>query len=137
MRQSHMLLSGALLALTLFMAWEVRLSPDERTELVLFDQYGHVASGTKFGVTVGMTWSAADSAVRQLFTPGYVNCETETRGQTPYGGRAFCKAPPQSGFAKVSYRDQSWRNGVITLTFDDGRVTTIGWHYPGPFYIYI
>jgi hypothetical protein len=103
--------------------------------MVLHNQYGRATSGTKFGVTVGMLWLPADGAVRRHFAPGYVLCLTGTPEQLHRGGGASCETPPLSGFAEVSYRDRTWRNGVITLTVNDGRVTEIAWHYPGPFYI--
>lgn len=108
---------------------------EERTQLVFHDQYGEATTGAKFGVSIGSPWSRADATVRGLFAPVYVLCQTGTEEDFARGGGAACATPPSSGLARVSYRDGSWRNGVITLKVSNGRVAGIVWHYPGPFYM--
>ncbi len=108
---------------------------EERTRLVFHDQYGEVTAGAKFGVAIGDPWPKADRAIRQLFEPGFVLCIEGTEELFMRGGGKFCEVPPAKGLAQVSYRDETWRNGVITLTIFNGRVIKINWHYPGPFYV--
>jgi len=108
---------------------------EERTHLVFHDQYGEITGGSKFGVAIGDAWPNADRAIRRLFDPGYVNCIEGTEELFMRGGGKFCEVPPARGLASVSYRDETWRNGVITLTVSEGRVVKITWHYPGPFYV--
>ena len=55
--------------------------------------------------------------------------------QLARGGGLSSDEPILTGYARVSYRDGSWRNGVVTLELQDGRVTELAWHYSGPFYI--
>lgn len=123
----------ALAGVAAAVGWRLALK-DERTQLVLGDQYGVVTSGTRLGVRIGDPWRKADATLRSQFEPEYVLWQAgETHGAG--GGFTFPGGPVLTGKAEVSYRDRSWRNGVVTLGLSDGRVVSIAWHYPGPFYI--
>ncbi len=135
MRRYTLFLTGLLAVLFGALFWFGFEPTDERTQLVLRNSYGQVTSGTKLGVTIGEPWSRADATIRSLFTPANVLWQTGSYVGEGGQGVQLGRTPVLSGESRVSYRDRSWRNGVVTLDLVDGRVVRIIWHYPGPFYI--
>jgi hypothetical protein len=99
---------------------------DARARLMLERPRGHITSGSVLGVEVGATERSADAAIRRLFTPSYVLRD---------GADGLSRLPLPPGDAVVSYRDKSWRNGVVSLLLKDGRVIAVAWSYSGPLYI--
>ena len=135
MRRYTLLIAGWLAALLAVIFWFGFRPNDERTQLVLRDSYGRVTSGTKLGVTVGEPWGQADATIRSFFEPRYVLWQTGKHRNDGGDGVRISDTPILTGQSQVSYRDSSWRDGVVTLGLTDGRVVEITWHYPGPFYI--
>jgi len=134
-RRSRLPLAFAVIGGLIVAAALVATANDERAKLVVGDSYGRITSGSKLGVSVGERWETADSTIRHLFQPSYVLWEpsyVRRNGRIVESSRG---KPVLQGVASVSYRDPSWRNGVVTLDLIDGRVVRITWHYPGPFYI--
>jgi len=134
MRRYTLGLCTVLLALLLSIFWWGFRPYDERTQLVFNQNYGTITSGTKLGVRVGGTWEDADNAIRRQFRPDNVLWQSGVCMGDGSDGE-FSRTPVLLGRATVSYRDRSWQNGVITLCLQDGVVSSVAWHYPGPFYI--
>jgi hypothetical protein len=121
---------ATLLAVGIVLAWFVVKPADERTQLVFRESHGAIAQGTRLGVAVGQTWNDADVGIRRQFKPSSVICYQ----QVGESGTQFLRAPLLHGVSYVSYRDDSWRNGVVLLEFHNGRVARISWNY-APFAI--
>lgn len=117
------------------LVWAVSTSYDEPTKLYFDEPHGEVSAGGKLGVNVGDPWSRADRALRARFTPDYVLWQQGRYVDQGGTGVRLADDPILTGQAEVSYRDRSWRNGVVTLILRDGRVVAINWQYSGPFYI--
>jgi hypothetical protein len=118
-----------------FAAWWLWWPHEARTAKVLLDQYGQTTSGAEFDVAIGGAWRDADRVLRARFRPKYVLVVTGPEQEVARGGGVSGRAPTLRGFEKVSYRDGSWRNGLITLELQDGVVRRVIWHYPGPLFI--
>jgi hypothetical protein len=131
--RARVLRIGAALLVLVGLVWFIGPT-DERTALVIGEQYGTISAGTKLGVTIGDPWPAADAALRRSFTPAYVQWLTGRHPQQGGNGVTLSDTPILVGDAEASYRDRSWRNGVVTLAVRDGVVMSLSWHYPGPFY---
>jgi hypothetical protein len=82
-----------------------------------------------------MAWRDADEVVRSQFDPTYVLWWVGTEEEKARGAGTVAQSPVLSGPSQVSYRDKSWRNGVITLHLNDGVATEVSWWFGGPFYI--
>lgn len=120
------------LALGLICAGWFDLWPhDERTSAALQNSAGTIDFGRRFGVKVGDGWKRADEEVRSQFTPGYVLWTTP---RPPPAYEQPVDGPVLVGDANVTYRDRSWRNGLITLKLHDGHVVQVTWTY-SPFYV--
>ena len=120
-------LALAVLATGWFYLWP----HDERTTAALHNSSGEITSGRRFGVSVGDSWARADQEIHSQFTPDYVLWETPS---PPPAYSQTADRPVLVGDASVTYRDQSWRNGFVTLTLRDGRVRQVIWSY-SPLYI--
>ena len=132
MKRRYVFLALAAMAAIAFVwSWQPTSEP---TELYRHQRRGSITHGSQLGATVGAEWQAADQALRSRFRPSYVLWQSGPPEQIRRGG-GLSDGPVLRGYAEVSYRDQSWRNGVVTLELMEGRVTKISWHYSGPFYI--
>lgn len=141
MRRYVWFLAIALIALLAAIFWFEVKPTDERTQLLMNQGTGTITEGTRLGVTVGDSWNEADAALRGLFTPDYVLWQGFQHPPDGVGSAVIRHpvtvghSPILVGDAEVSYRDRSWRNGVVTLRLADGVVTAVEWGYGGPFYI--
>jgi hypothetical protein len=111
MQRYMLFLAAVLVALLLAIFWFGFEPNDERTQLVLHNSAGTIASGTKLGVRIGEPWAEADGEIRARFAPASVlwtHGRMVTDGGTGvYGG----SVPVVVGEAQVSYKDDSWRSG--------------------------
>ncbi|WP_162938909.1 hypothetical protein [Brevundimonas naejangsanensis] len=123
---------GALTLLVLGLVTWVRFGPlDERTAIVFRDSHGSIVAGEKFGVRIGDSWQEANRELRQHpgITPGF-----HYAGWSEVGPKTIDEGI-LVGETMTTYRDTSWRNGVILLKLRDGKVAGIQWNYVGPLYI--
>jgi hypothetical protein len=104
---------------------------DERTFAALHSSSGEITKGRRFQVEVGDNWRLADHEIRSQFQPDYILWETPS--PTPAYSQP-ADSPVLIGDATVTYRDRSWRNGLVMLSLHDGRVIKIHWDY-SPLYI--
>lgn len=135
MRRHRTILAIALAAL-IAGVWFAIDPMDERTQLLFSENRGTATQGTKLSITVGETWGDADVVIRSLFAPGYSPL-WETKKDVTAGGSDNWRGasdPVLTGEARVSYRDRTWRNGVVVLDLNNGLVTAVHWNYVGPFY---
>jgi hypothetical protein len=116
-------------------AWWLWWPHEARTAKVLLDQYGAANSGAEFDVSIGQAWKDADRVLKARFQPKYVLVVSGPEEEVSRGGGTSGSSPTLRGFEKISYRDGSWRNGLITLELQDGIVRRVVWHYPGPMFI--
>ena len=116
-------------------AWVAWWPHSDLTRAGLHTEVGELSSGSRFGLRPGMAWRDADEVVRSQFKPAYVLWWVGTEEEKARGAGKVSQSPVLSGPSQVSYRDKSWRNGVITLYLNDGVVTEVGWWFGGPFYI--
>ncbi len=124
--------AACVLALAVLAAGWIYFWPhDERTTAALSNSSGKITAGRRFQVSVGDTWLRADQEIRSQFSPDYVLWETPS---PPPADSQTADSPVLAGSATVTYRDRSWRNGLITLTLHDGRVSQVMWNY-SPLYI--
>jgi len=105
---------------------------DERTALLLRQSHGSASAGSKLGVRIGATWGEADHTLRQHSGIGRAD---HRLGWSNERFVPFQDEPLLVGQSVASYRDTSWRNGVVTLLLDDGIVARVDWNYVGPLYI--
>ena len=134
MRKKLFLVVG-LVSLVAAIVWAISTFNDEPTKLYFDEPRGQASAGTKLGVSIGDPWRSADRALRDGFSPAYVLWQQGRYVSEGGTGVRLSRDPILTGDAEVSYRDGSWRNGVVTLILRDGRVTAIHWHYSGPLYI--
>jgi len=130
-RVISVLMGGALILSLIVGGWFYLWPHDERTMAALHTSSGQITAGRRFGVSVGEGWAEADQDVRRQFNPAYVLWEK------PLPAPAYSQTvngPMLVGNASVTYRDQSWRNGLITLKLREGKVVQITWNY-SPAYI--
>jgi len=116
-------------------AWVAWWPHSDLTRAGLHTEVGELTSGSRFGLRPGMPWREADQTIRSQFEPTYVLWWVGTEEEKARGAGRSPSGPVLSGPSQVSYRDKSWRNGVITLQLNDGVVTEVGWWFGGPFYI--
>jgi hypothetical protein len=116
-------------------AWVAWWPHSDLTKAGLHTEVGNLTSGNRFGLRPGMPWQEADQTIRSQFEPAYVLWWVGTEEEKARGAGSLPSSPVLSGPSEVSYRDKSWRNGVITLRLYDGIVTEVGWSFGGPFYI--
>src|SRR5207244_3222783 len=95
--------------------WAIPTIGDERTLLLFSQPGGRVSVGSKFGVTIGDPWTRADRALRSRFKLddvsweyGHVHPEGDPNVRSADG-------PVLTGEAVVSYKDNSWHNGVVSI----------------------
>jgi hypothetical protein len=112
-------------------AWLYLWPHDERTTAALNTSSGQIAAGQRFQVSIGDSWEKADKKIRRQFNPSYTMWE---KPSPPPAYSQTVDGPVLLGDATVTYRDQSWRNGTITLKLLNGRVVQISWSY-SPLYI--
>lgn len=141
MRRYVLLLAAALVAFLAAIFWFGVQPMDERTQLLFNQSSGTITEGAMLGVTVGDSWTDADAALRRRFKPDYILWQSYRQGtereSVPLRSNPVVVGhdPILVGDAAVSYRDKSWRNGVVTLRLTDGVVRAIEWGYGGPFYV--
>ena len=116
-------------------AWLAWRPHSELTKAGLNTEVGELTTGSRFGLRKGMHWREADQILRSQFEPAYVLWTVATDEERARGAGRSSLSPVLSGKGHVSYRDQSWRNGVIALQLSDGVVTGVSWWFGGPFYI--
>lgn len=129
------LIAAALLVVGSTAAWVAWWPHSDLTKAGLNTEVGELTSGSRFGLRPGMPWREADQIIRSQFEPEFVLWWVGTEEEKARGAGKASSSPVLSGQSEVSYRDRSWRNGVITLRLNDGIITEVRWWYGGPFYI--
>lgn len=109
------------------------------TRLFFSQPSGSITSGSVLGISVGSRVDVAVEKMRRmgiypptyfpggrpLYPDGYVRVG-------PLGDQVVSISEDQT---IISFRDDSWRNGVIDLTEEDGVIVRISWRYEGPFFV--
>ena len=134
MRQRSLIAGTVVVALGLLLATCAYGPGDPRNDLVGAGSK-RIASGKMLGVSIGDQWKVADQRLWRQFGLGDTLWSTGKYVSEGGTGEKLGHSPVLRGEAEVSYRDRSWRNGVITLYLVDGRVAAIGATYVGPFYV--
>ncbi len=129
------LLAAVVLVVGSATAWVAWWPHSDLTRAGLHTEVGELTSGSRFGLRPGMPWREADQTIRSQFEPTYVMWQVGTEEEKARGAGTYPSSPVLSGRSEVTYRDKSWRNGLITLHLNDGVVTEVHWWFGGPFYI--
>ena len=110
--------------LLLMGVWWLWSPAPERTSLTFFQSYGHVVTGERLGVRVGMSLEEASA---HLVRQGLVPVPEYDRQVRSCGGRMVASQEEVRSFA-----DNTWRHGGVCLFVTSGRVVAIGWSFNGP-----
>ena len=103
----------------------VFLSSDELDQAGFTSSNGHIESGAKFGIYIGMPVSdARQRLVSRGLSPDDLTIESHF-------------VPPQSCLHRVygpdrhveAWSDDSWRRGTICLTSTQGKITSVAWRF--------
>jgi len=94
------------------------LASDRRNATSLLDPGGLTYSGTKFGVRTGASEKDAIAALKRW---GFSDLNTQT---TPW-----CMGRNLRTERTLFAYDRSWRNGIVCVGLDHGRVRVISWTY--------
>lgn len=123
--------------LAIWIGWEFA---DPRSQAMLRQPEGSIASGTFMGAHVG---EATSLAIEKIRDQGYADVISYAGGDSaelPGGRLVFDPTRPESVIVVqqsqtvVELRDRSWRNAMVILIDDEGRVVHILWRFQ-PFHL--